>query len=219
MLYKPDIGHVSSINHGRIHEKVALEELSNLLGVVVNPCGLFIDKKHQFLGATPDGLINKDTLVEIKCPVTPFKIGIDEAIRQGKMHFWRVDKKTGVIKLNKNSDWYIQVQGQMHICEIPKCLLVVWYGHNKMKIETILKDDQFWKEKMEAKLISFYFDCMLPELVDPRLTRNKPIRDPPYVKKKENKENVCSDDNITKYTKQTNTPRIATTSTISFNHF
>lgn len=56
----------------------------------------------------------------------------------------------------------------------------------------ISKDEKFWKEKMEPKLLFFYFDCLLPELVDPRYTRNRTIRDPDYVKNKNkdtNKEN------------------------------
>ncbi|KAH9631922.1 hypothetical protein HF086_000259 [Spodoptera exigua] len=96
MLYKPDIGHVASINHGRTHEKVALEQLSKLLKVTIDPCGLYIDKTHPFLGATPDGIIENNTLVEIKCPVIPFKIGIEAAISQGKMHLWRINKKQGI---------------------------------------------------------------------------------------------------------------------------
>lgn len=45
----------------------------------------------------------------------------------------------------------------------------------------IARDDQFWKEEMEPKLLQFYHHCMLPELVDPRHTRNMNIRDPFYI--------------------------------------
>ncbi|KAH9638767.1 hypothetical protein HF086_002007 [Spodoptera exigua] len=197
MLYKPDIGHVASINHGRTHEKVALEQLSKLLKVTIDPCGLYIDKTHPFLGATPDGIIENNTLVEIKCPVIPFKIGIEAAISQGKMHLWRINKKTGDIVINKMSDWYMQVQGQMHVCDVPKCILAVWYGDNQIKVEEIFKDDEFWTDKMEPKLISFYFDCLLPELVDPRHTRKLPIREPNYVNISKNKENLNDRESMT----------------------
>lgn len=49
---------------------------------------------------------------------------------------------------------------------------------------------------MEPKLLKFYYDCLLPELVDPRHTRNKPIRDPDYVIVRNNKKSVpdtCDD--------------------------
>lgn len=72
----------------------------------------------------------------------------------------------------------------------------IWYGNNKIKTELIEKDDAFWEKEMEPKLLKFYYDCLLPELVDPRHTRNKPIRDPDYVIVRNNKKSVpdtCDD--------------------------
>lgn len=56
---------------------------------------------------------------------------------------------------------------------------------------------------MGLKLSSFYYDCLLPEFVDPCFTRGKPIRGPCYVKAKvinlenahvnENKENMLNE--------------------------
>lgn len=34
------------------------------------PCGLFVDKMLMFLAASPDGLIDDDSIAEIKCPVS-----------------------------------------------------------------------------------------------------------------------------------------------------
>lgn len=39
-------------------------------------------------------------------------------------------------------------------------------------------------------MLKFYYDCLLPELVDPRRTRNKPIRDPDYVIVRNNTKSV-----------------------------
>lgn len=35
--------------------------------MVIDPAGLFIHRSHGFLGATPDGLIGDNAVVEIKC--------------------------------------------------------------------------------------------------------------------------------------------------------
>lgn len=43
--------------------------------------------------------------------------------------------------------------------------------------EFTAKDDQFWKENMETRLIRFYKNCLLPELIDPRFKRNKELRE------------------------------------------
>lgn len=191
MLYKPNIDHVASIKHGKRHEKLALAQLEDMMNLKISKCGLFIDEKYNFLGATPDG-ISDEIVIEVKCPIAPYNIGINAAIQEGKMHFWRVNKKTGCVEVNKKSDWFFQAQGQLHICQKETCVLAAWYGNNLIKTEIIQKDDQFWHEKMEPHLLSFYNDCLLPELVDPRCTRNLQIRDPKYVKQQD-KENQCSE--------------------------
>jgi hypothetical protein len=48
-------------------------------------------------------------------------------------------------------------------------------------MEKIVRDDVFWDENMISKLVKFYEDCVLPELLDPRRERNMPIRDPEYI--------------------------------------
>jgi hypothetical protein len=57
--------------------------LEKQLGVKILECGMLIDEEFQFLGATPDGLIDDHTLVEIKCPFSAFK-KIEEAIERKK---------------------------------------------------------------------------------------------------------------------------------------
>lgn len=68
IFYKKNLGHVTSIAHGIENEKQALLQLQRQENVDILPCGLFIDPIHPFIGATPDGLIGDDTIVEIKCP-------------------------------------------------------------------------------------------------------------------------------------------------------
>jgi hypothetical protein len=53
----------------------------------------------------------------------------------------------------------------------------VWTGKNKLKTQVIEKNDDFWYKKMKNKLEQFYMKCYLPELIDPRTSRNMPIRD------------------------------------------
>lgn len=56
-------------------------------------CGLFIDPNNVFLGATPDGLIGHDTLVEFKCPFTAADMDLEEAISKKKNTFFKMNKK------------------------------------------------------------------------------------------------------------------------------
>jgi hypothetical protein len=55
----------------------------------------------------------------------------------------------------------------------------VWTGKNKLKTQVIEKKMTTFgtKKKKKNKLEQFYMKCYLPELIDPRTSRNMPIRD------------------------------------------
>lgn len=180
LLYKINID-AAPLLHGRESEKKALDQLSRQEKVDIRPCGLFIDPEIPYLGATPDGLIGEDMIVEVKCPLSAFKIGLEDAILKKKVNFWVVDK-SGALQINKSHNWYYQVQGQLHVTRKAKCLFGVWASELKpLKVEYINRDDNFFENKMKLKLCTFYLNCVLPELLDPRHSRNMPIRDPPYI--------------------------------------
>lgn len=193
LLYKSDLNNVYSIKHGRDSEKIAIKQLADQENVEIKSCGLFIHEDIPFLGATPDGVVDKDTIVEIKCPITAIKLGFDEAVNQKKITFYKKIKNK--LQINKNHDWFFQIQGQLQITKSSKCLFGIWHGENNRVItEIIERDDVFWENVMKEKLTTFYIDCILPELVDPRHSRSMPIRDPNYIlraiedKKKQKKE-------------------------------
>lgn len=54
--------------HGKFYEPQAIGEFEMDTGFKVEPCGFFIHPEHDWLGATPDGLINSDAVLEVKCP-------------------------------------------------------------------------------------------------------------------------------------------------------
>lgn len=126
-------------------------------------------------GASPDGLIDDDGIVEIKCPSSAFGLDVDVAISQKKIKFWKVDGS-----VNGRNDWFYQIHGQLHITKRNYCLFAVWTGKDlKMKTEMITRVDNFWCE-MEQRLVSFYNKCLLPEIDDPRKTRSMPLRNDRY---------------------------------------
>lgn len=183
MLYSPSLCHVPSIKYGKVNEFAAIRQLELQNNIKIHRCGLFIDSTHYFLGATPDGTFDEDNIVEIKCPSSASNMTVDEAIEKRKVTFWKRDKNK-IIKINKNHDWYFQIQGQLHVANKNMCLFAVWTGTDfQMKTENIYRDDKFWNEKMFKKLESFYMDCLLPELIDPRKTRSMDIKDPIHILK------------------------------------
>lgn len=178
LLYQQSLAHVTSVAHGIENEKQALQQLELQENIHIQPCGLFIDKEYAFIGATPDGLVGEDSIVEIKCPITAFKTGIDRAIQENKIQLYKYNKKSNTRSINKNSNWYYQVQGQLHVTEKNMCIFGIWSGEKQpLLVEIIFKDDEFWNTKMKEKILNFYLKCLLTEIVDPRQIRGMPIRD------------------------------------------
>lgn len=68
IAYPKNLGSIAAIEHGRFHEEVAKLQLEDQINEKIFNCGIFIDNEFNFLAASPDGIINKDTVVEIKCP-------------------------------------------------------------------------------------------------------------------------------------------------------
>ncbi|KAF0742556.1 YqaJ domain-containing protein [Aphis craccivora] len=104
----------------------------------------------QYYRATPDGLLDNDGLVEIKCPYSAANMTPDE------------------VPLSNSR--------QMRIAQKKICVFAVWTPKG-IKTETILFDMQFWEEQMFPKLQTFFYDCLLPEIVDPRYLERS-IRNP-----------------------------------------
>lgn len=56
--------------------------ITNLLGKSIEPNSLFIDEDKCFLGASPDGFIGFDGLLEIKCLFSVRNMTPDQAIKR-----------------------------------------------------------------------------------------------------------------------------------------
>ena len=58
---------VKTIQWGRNHERKAVETYSAMSGNIVIPTGIWLHESGCF-GASPDGLVGEDTVLEVKCP-------------------------------------------------------------------------------------------------------------------------------------------------------
>lgn len=197
ILYKKNLSHVAAIAHGIENEQQALQKIQMQENVSIEPCGLFIDQEYPFIGATPDGLIGDEMIVEVKCPFSASKIGFKKATEENKIQVLKFSKKTQSITINKKSDWFFQVQGQLRVTGRQKCLLGIWVGENEpVHVEKIVKDDIFWETIMKPKIVHFYMNCLLPEIINPRHLRGMSIRLVTLEKPTENIENKNLTQNI-----------------------
>lgn len=178
ILYPPFIDN-AAIKYGRENEEVAKKELALKLKKEIKSCGLFIDIENPCLGASPDGLIDENGLVEIKCPLSAENLAAEKAIETLPSLKGIFDKKD-LNKINQNHRYYYQIQGQLNITRQEYCIFAIWTPKS-MKILRIDADKMFWTNQMLPFLTRFYNECMLPEILDSRHNRHMPIRNPNYI--------------------------------------
>lgn len=85
---------------------------------------MFIHKSKPYLAASPDGLIGKDGIIEIKCPPSIKEYTPEEAVDKKKIKYMISDGKK--VTLKKTDNYYYQVQAQLNITERNYCYFVVW---------------------------------------------------------------------------------------------
>lgn len=172
LLYSQFKGTLAT-NYGREKEDEAIQQFIEETGLQVSKCGLFVDKHKPFLAASPDGLVEEDSVVEVKCPYKIVDLTPKEGIEQKKIDFCVF--KNDTLQLKRNHNYYFQVQGQLHITGRNFCYFILW-SPKGLLYEKIKRDDVFW-QKMEHILETFYFECLLPEIIDGRIPRHLAVRE------------------------------------------
>ena len=178
IIYKCSV-QTLAIKYGIVNERIAARKYEEETGRKIKNCGLFIDVANPFLCTSPDGLIGDDGLIEIKCPYSARNVSTLIEISQNHNIGLKYNPN-GEAFLPTKHKYFYQIQGQLAITGRSWCDLYFWCPKDTVVIR-IRKDEAFW-EKILPKLKSFYMDCILPEIVDPREKRNLELRDP-YIKK------------------------------------
>lgn len=149
-IYQPRCLTTPAVIHGRTHEADALKAFTAKTGLKVNKAGLFISIDHPYLGATPDGLVGSEHVVEVKCPYA----GRNSRIVPGPA-FPFLDMKDDKLVLKRTHKYFDQVQGQMALTKRPKAYFVV-FTFVDIQIIEVPFDSCFWVGSMLPNLISFY---------------------------------------------------------------
>ena len=126
-------------------------------------CGLVVNPKWPWLGASPDALIadKKEKSVyggvEVKCPASKCKSSIIEACDDKSFCLELVNGKPC---LKKRHIYYFQAQGVMAICQLEFLDFVV-YTLNDIHVERIFFNKIEWDEHILPELSSFYFAYLI----------------------------------------------------------
>ena len=114
-------GDTEATLYGKEHEKDALKQLEEYLGVEIEEPKKIIDKEHKFLVCIPDGLIGTDELVEIKCPYKCLITSM-ESLAETDKEFCLGLSSNGELKLKREHNYYYPVS-YTHLT-LPTILLV-----------------------------------------------------------------------------------------------
>ncbi|KAJ8873663.1 hypothetical protein PR048_024493 [Dryococelus australis] len=179
--------------YGIANEPVAKRKMAEEHGIVAIECGLLVDSEYPVLGTTrihSHGLVDEDAIVKVKCPLSADKYGSPkEAVGNGQMSYYAI--VNGKPLLRRESNYYNQVQGQLHINGIKYCCNLV-YISRWMTHEVIEKDDESWSDRMAQSLCRFYKECLFEELVNPKFSKRfvkADIKDPIYITTAQKKDN------------------------------
>lgn len=156
LLGKANLDRVKSIQWGIHHEEDARVMFEAAMKMKVIPTGLWLHPSG-ILGASPDGLVRDDTIIEIKCPFSHRNSTREELIADTN---YCLDSNG---QLKSGHHYYYQIQGQLHILQRQKCYLVVWTTRVVVIVEVVNNKDR--KFNIE-RLISFYNTHLLPKLME-----------------------------------------------------
>jgi len=123
--------------YGTLHESLATMEYFGKTGNFVEECGFIVHPEHDWLGASPDGLIDNDGVIEIKCP------------------FGLRDKKEPEFKTAiQQPHYYAQMQIEMAVTGRKWCDFYQWTKHSD-SLERV-EFSQDWFDKNLPALKAFY---------------------------------------------------------------
>ncbi|XP_027048070.1 uncharacterized protein LOC113675668 [Pocillopora damicornis] len=149
--------HLPALKYGRNMEKVAKDKYVKLFqrehkDAKFRECGLFIDESDQFIGASPDLLVECSCcglgVLEVKCP---YSIVNDLPSEDNLSYLVKIN---GKIVLKEKHAYFAQIQGQMAVTKRTWCHFLV-YTQKGYHLALIKFNNDYW-EKIKQNLIWFY---------------------------------------------------------------
>jgi hypothetical protein len=137
--------------HGKQFESKAIMKFEQQKSVKCLPAGFFIRLDYPFLGASPDGVIDDEYLIEVKCPYC----GRNENVLPGKQFPFLHRNSHGEVSLKQTSNYYSQIQGQLFITKNKYCYFIV-YTFVDLYVQVVEFDEQYCLNSLVPKLSLFF---------------------------------------------------------------
>lgn len=135
----------AATDHGEKYEPEAIKAYERETGSQVELVGFIPHPRYDWLGASPDGLVGKPGMLEVKCPY----IDIYHAVPPYYM---------------------CQMQGQMEVCDREWVDFIVW-TEDGGTIQRVVRSEKYWRW-MEPRLAEFW-SYVVADVCPPRLKRKE----------------------------------------------
>lgn len=100
-----------AMKYGCDNEEKVKTQLKKYRNIITADYGLFIDSVYPFLGATPDGIFDREAgNVEIEYPYSVWHLTPKEAIRNRKVTALKVTADGANVRLKERHQWYLQIK-------------------------------------------------------------------------------------------------------------
>ena len=166
------------MKYGLYSEADAIQKYESQTKKVISPSGLWVNPKFPFLACSPDGLVGKDGLIEIKS-LKLFKEHSIDAVCNDKGNLISkhiINRQCFSLKdnkctLKKSHSYYYQIQMQLLITERTFCDFVLYAKDGPVSIERIYRDETFITDMLNV-LTHFWRRVVAPELFEMRVPRD-----------------------------------------------
>ena len=147
-------GTSAATRHGTENEDVARRFYESLMKTKVEETGLWLHPEDTWLGASPDGLVGSDGLLEIKCPL------------------YRVHDQVP-------AHYMAQVQGQIECCDRPYCDFLSWSA-GQQRLIRVYRSKTYWK--WLHQMLKNFWDCVQLGRSPRSHSKTSPMTPPPPVR-------------------------------------
>ncbi|KAJ8019343.1 hypothetical protein HOLleu_42104 [Holothuria leucospilota] len=158
---------------GKESESAAREAFEKEFGTRVETTGLVVLPESSWLGASLDGIVDDQTILEIKCPTEKklerFGGTVQGLVESGTYDVRCHDGKAFLRSSTASSSYCTQVQVAMYCSQREKCKFMVWCKKDYAIVD--VNFDQEWFKQRFDHLEKFYFTNLLPALTDRIISR------------------------------------------------
>ena len=149
----------AATRHGLKNEATARQWFQHVTGETVSKSGIVICKEEPYLAASPDGFVNENTILEIKCPYRPLK----DLIESGKYDVMLNEGKPFLDPKGKNG-YFCQVQMTMFCTKTKNCKFVLWSAECLFIINVPFCEQ--YVTSLLPRIRRFYFEKLLARITD-----------------------------------------------------